>query len=82
MGCEDTGKLMHQHGIILLINFLPKYREWIYSVLTPEERKTKRIEYYTPIEIEGWMYENPGVYINPCVDYSWNYTCEVCQYPT
>jgi hypothetical protein len=56
-------------------------REWIYTVLTPSERHTKRIEYYTPLEIQVWMNENVGVYVNPCVEYSWNYTCNVCRYP-
>merc|ERR1711862_247320 len=61
---------------------LKEYREWIYTVLNSTERQTKRTEYYTPLEIQGWMNRYPSVYVNPCDYYSWNYTCNVCRYPS
>ena len=58
-----------------------KDREWIYTVLSPSELEAKRIEYYTPLQITQWMTDNPLDFVNPCVNYSWKYDCNVCSYP-
>ena len=35
------------------------FREWLYAHVTPEVEAQKRIDYYTPEEIEAWMAANP-----------------------
>jgi len=35
------------------------FREWLYAHVIAEVEAQKRIDYYTPEEIEAWMAANP-----------------------